>query len=236
MHQPPGAHNLAAEHFPYRLVPQTHAEDRDARAEFADDGLADTRFRRGAGSGRDADAFGPEGGESLDGDLIVATHHRLRAEFAEILDEVVGERVVVIEDEEHRRMSAPRLPPRKPPSLLRDDRSRAEIVEVARVRGVTSGVVRVGEVKQDGVQREIVQIREREYGARVEKRATGKIVEVDAVPAVLRIKDIFVAEIDVVKVVRIIQEAVVAEMVAGGELQEVEVVTVGLLPGEEGRV
>ena len=35
----------------------------------------------------------------VDGDHVVAQHLHLRAELAEVLDEVVGEGVVVIEDE-----------------------------------------------------------------------------------------------------------------------------------------
>ena len=76
-------------------------------ARVADDVFADPRILRLARPGRDADALGFQRGEFLDGDLIVATHGRFRAEFAEILDEVVRERVVVIEDEEHRRMFTP---------------------------------------------------------------------------------------------------------------------------------
>ena len=34
-------------------------------------------------------------------DLIIAAHFNLRAQFADVLDEVVGERIVVIEDENH---------------------------------------------------------------------------------------------------------------------------------------
>ena len=35
-------------------------------------------------------------------ELVVAAHHDLRAQLAHVLDEVVGERVVVVEDEDHR--------------------------------------------------------------------------------------------------------------------------------------
>ena len=37
----------------------------------------------------------------VDGDLVVSLDHHLDAELAEILDEVVGEGVVVIDDEHH---------------------------------------------------------------------------------------------------------------------------------------
>ncbi len=33
--------------------------------------------------------------------LVVAAHHDLRAQFAQVLDQVVGERIVVVEDKDH---------------------------------------------------------------------------------------------------------------------------------------
>ena len=101
VHQPPGAHDLAAEHLADGLVPEADAEHGYARAEFADDGLADAGVARFARPRGDAHACGIQRGEFVHGDLVVATHDGLRAEFAEVLDEVVRERVVVIEDEEH---------------------------------------------------------------------------------------------------------------------------------------
>ncbi len=53
------------------------------------------------GPGEMTDALGLERRDFVEGDFVVALHQHLRAEFAEVLDEVVGEGVVVIEDEEH---------------------------------------------------------------------------------------------------------------------------------------
>ena len=40
--------------------------------------------------------------DRVNGDLIVASNLDLRPEFAQVLDEVVGKRVVVIEHEDHK--------------------------------------------------------------------------------------------------------------------------------------
>ena len=49
----------------------------------------------------DDDFFGRELGDVGDGNLVVALHEQVGTEFAEILDEVVGEGIVVIDDEDH---------------------------------------------------------------------------------------------------------------------------------------
>ena len=41
----------------------------------------------------------------LDGQLVVAIDLDLRAQFAQVLDKVVGERIVVVEDENHQALS-----------------------------------------------------------------------------------------------------------------------------------
>ncbi len=47
------------------------------------------------------DALGREGADPVDRDLVVAMDDELGTQFAEVLDEVVGEGVVVVDDEEH---------------------------------------------------------------------------------------------------------------------------------------
>ena len=51
-------------------------------------------------SGRDDDAVGAEGLDFSEGDFVVAADFDLGAQFSEILDEVVGEGIVVVEDED----------------------------------------------------------------------------------------------------------------------------------------
>ncbi len=92
------------------LVPETDAKDRHGAdagmrgreiGEVEDEGDGDAGLLRGAGPGRDEDAIGTEGFHLGRGELVVAVDKDLLPEFPEVLDEVVGEGVVVIEDEDH---------------------------------------------------------------------------------------------------------------------------------------
>ena len=64
-----------------------------------------TRYFSEAGYAVDAAAHGGDAliavSDSVKRDLVVALHHDLGAELAEVLDEVVGEAVVVVDDEDH---------------------------------------------------------------------------------------------------------------------------------------
>jgi hypothetical protein len=74
---------------------------------MADQFDADAGFLRGAGSGRKHDAFGVHRLDLSYGDFVVAANLYLGAQFAKVLDEVVSERIVVIEDEDHKFIVAP---------------------------------------------------------------------------------------------------------------------------------
>jgi hypothetical protein len=52
-----------------------------------------------------------EGGDLLDADLVVAEHPHVGAELAEILHEVVGEAVVVVDHQQHGWKSFPDVRP-----------------------------------------------------------------------------------------------------------------------------
>ena len=72
------------------------------QAKLADDIAADAGFVRRAGAGGDANALGGELADFVDAHSIIANHlHCCRAKLAEVLHEVVGEGVVVIDNEEH---------------------------------------------------------------------------------------------------------------------------------------
>ena len=68
---------------------------------MADQFDADAGFLRSAGSGRNHDALGMHRLDLSDGHLVVAAHLDLGAQFAQVLDQVVSERIVVVEDEDH---------------------------------------------------------------------------------------------------------------------------------------
>ncbi len=96
MHEAAGADDFSAEDVADALVSETDAEDGCVLAKSADDVVADSGFLRGAGAGGDDDALGVERGDLGEADFVVAFDEELGAEFAEILDEIVSERVVVI--------------------------------------------------------------------------------------------------------------------------------------------
>src|ERR1051326_1940051 len=99
MHEIGGAHDLAPEGFTDCLVSETYAENRSSSCEVANEFDADARFVRRAGAGRDDDAFWSHGVHLIDRDLIIAANFDFCAQFAEILDQVISEGIVVIENE-----------------------------------------------------------------------------------------------------------------------------------------
>ena len=84
------------------LVPQAHAEDGHARREHADDLRSRCRRLR-AGPARAKSGCGQAPAPRSRRALIASLRytHRRRAQLAEVLDEVVGERVEVVDDEHH---------------------------------------------------------------------------------------------------------------------------------------
>ena len=84
------------------LVAETDAEHGDVWAKGGNDLAGDTCFIWRAGARGDANAGGLERADGVDVHDIVADDFHFGTQLAEILDEVVGERVVIIYDEEHR--------------------------------------------------------------------------------------------------------------------------------------
>src|ERR1700687_5852175 len=74
---------------------------------MADQFDADAGFLRSAGSGRNDDALGTHRLDLSDRHFVVAANLYLGAQFAKVLDEVVSERIVIIEDEDHEFIVAP---------------------------------------------------------------------------------------------------------------------------------
>ena len=65
--------------------------------EMPDDVHGDARLLRRAGAGRKKDGLRLERLDFLDGDRVVAVHDDVLAELAQILDQVIGKRIVVID-------------------------------------------------------------------------------------------------------------------------------------------
>ena len=83
---------------------ETDAQQWQPRAELADDVITDPRFIRGARPRRYADALRLKLGDSLQRNLVIAKNTHLRSQFPEVLHEVVCERIVIVDNEEHRPM------------------------------------------------------------------------------------------------------------------------------------
>src|SRR5581483_5423645 len=95
------AHDTRAERLTDALVAEADAEYRDLAAELPHECERDARLIRGAGAGRDDDARGRSLADFLDRECVVAHDLDVFAELAQVLDEVVGEAVVVVDHENH---------------------------------------------------------------------------------------------------------------------------------------
>ena len=103
MHHAVVDHDLRTEGVADALVTEANAKQRNVRSEGPDDFVGESRFTRGTRSGRDEDAFGFERADLFDGDLVVAMDLHIHLHLAQILDEIVGERIVIIYDQHHNR-------------------------------------------------------------------------------------------------------------------------------------
>src|SRR5713226_9841155 len=92
------ADDPSAEGLAETLVAETHTEDRHLSAELLDRIVGDARIVGSAGPWRDDDAVVLR--QLTDAHLVVAEDRRLHPELAEVLNEVVRERVVVVDDRE----------------------------------------------------------------------------------------------------------------------------------------
>ena len=102
VHQVMGADHLAAKRFTDGLMAEAHTEYRRLTGHVANEGDEDAGFAWGARTGREQNAVRPESLDFLDCQFVVAAHHDLRTQFAQVLNEVVGEGIVVVENEDHR--------------------------------------------------------------------------------------------------------------------------------------
>ena len=96
------ANDASAESVADGLMAQADAEQRNFAPELADDFDDDAGFFRRAGAGGNHDAVGLLGGDIGEGDLVVAMDFELFAQLAEILRQVIGERIVVVDEQDHR--------------------------------------------------------------------------------------------------------------------------------------
>ena len=101
VHEARSADDVAAVNLPNALVAEADTEDRNFSAEMPNHIATDPRIGGRAGPGGNDYFFGSELLDVGNGNLVVALHKELRTQFAKVLNEVVGERIVVIDDEDH---------------------------------------------------------------------------------------------------------------------------------------
>src|ERR1700722_8321948 len=101
VHQFLSANDATTEGGANGLMAEADAENGNFSGETPDERDADAGFLGRAGAGRYKDTFGAQGGDFVERDLVVAAHFELLAHLAEILGEVVGEGIVVVEEQDH---------------------------------------------------------------------------------------------------------------------------------------
>ena len=110
VHQTGSPDHLAAEDLPDALVAQTDPEERAPGPEGSDDRLADTGVVGSPRAGRDHYSIGIEPLDTLQIDRVMPMNNRRRTEPPEHLHEVVGEGVVVVDDQHGRTHGGPTVP------------------------------------------------------------------------------------------------------------------------------
>ena len=101
MHEPICPHDVAAEDMPDALMTEADAEGGNAGSKLLDHRTTDARLLGCAGTGGNADVIRLLFSDLFKRDLVISVDLHLRAHLAEVLDEVVGKGVVVVDDQEH---------------------------------------------------------------------------------------------------------------------------------------
>src|SRR6266404_640938 len=101
VHRPPGAHDTGAVGGADALMPQAHAEDRDRRPEAPHDVGRDSGLPRRAGPGGDDDMRRLQHLDFPWRRSVVTSYHGLFPQLAHVAGEVVDERVVVVDQQDH---------------------------------------------------------------------------------------------------------------------------------------
>ena len=99
VHEIGRTHHIATHRLANRLMPQAHAQDRDVGLKSVDHREAHTSFGGRARAGREHNGVRRHCRDFIEGDLVVAHDGDVCAEFAQEVDEIVGEAVVIIDDE-----------------------------------------------------------------------------------------------------------------------------------------
>src|SRR6266566_1771069 len=121
-----------SERRPDRLMPQANPKNRKLRGETLDEFHGNACLLRRAWARRNHDLLRLAAGNLFHGNLVVAMHLHLAAQLAEILRQVVGKRVVVVEQQDHRGFFRGAMP--------RGVRSISSMISIARTLGAPDTV------------------------------------------------------------------------------------------------
>lgn len=88
------------------LMTEADTQDRDMRSGSPNEIAADTSLGRGAGAWGDDDGFRPENNGLLNSQGIVAAYITFSPEFTEIVNEIEGEAVIIVDQQDHDIMMA----------------------------------------------------------------------------------------------------------------------------------
>src|SRR6266852_5724406 len=97
MHQAARASHGRAESLTDALMAKAYAQNRDLAGHLMKQCNRNSRLRRSARARRDHDRVGPLRPDSRNVDRVVTAHDNFGPELAQILHEVVGERVVIVD-------------------------------------------------------------------------------------------------------------------------------------------
>jgi hypothetical protein len=97
------AHDVAAESLADGLMAKADAKDRDGGRGLVDQLEANAGIVRRAGSGREHDGLGVSGNDLVRRDLVVAMHGNIGPEPAQIMEQVEGKAVVIVDQQDHGR-------------------------------------------------------------------------------------------------------------------------------------
>ena len=101
VHDPSGAHNFSTENLTDRLMTKTNSQDREASGEMFDDFHGDPGFFGSPGTGRDQDLPWLKFFDLFEGNGVIAVNGHCRSQFSQILDEIIGKRVIIIDHQQH---------------------------------------------------------------------------------------------------------------------------------------
>ena len=107
MHEFCRPHHLAAKHLGQALVAQAHPQDRQLRPQLLEHLQADPGLVGVAGAGGDQDCVRGQVPDLLQGEGVIALHPKIggnrvvRRQLPQVLHQVEGEAVVVVEHKQH---------------------------------------------------------------------------------------------------------------------------------------